>query len=118
LPGLLLTVGHSGRREPLDIYGPVGTRIVVAGLRVIAPYLPYEVRVHELAESHGLHWNGAGLSTLPVDHAVPCLAYRLDVPRSRRFDTDEATRLNVLVTEWKTLQRAESVEANGQTIRP
>jgi ribonuclease Z len=118
LPGLLLTVGHSGRREPLDIYGPVGTRIVIAGLRVIAPYLPYEVRVHELAENHRLHWNGAGLSTLPVDHAVPCLAYRLDVPRSRRFDAEQAARLNVPVTEWKTLQHGESVEVDGQLIVP
>lgn len=118
LPGLLLTVGHAGRREPLDIYGPVGTRIVVAGLRVIAPYLPYEVRVHELAESHRLHWNGAALSTLPVDHAVPCLAYRLDIPRGRRFDVEKARALDVPVTEWKRLQHGEAVQVGAQVIRP
>ena len=33
LPGLLLTVANAGRTEPLDIFGPVHTRSVVAGLR-------------------------------------------------------------------------------------
>jgi ribonuclease Z len=32
LPGLLLTVGHAGRREPLDIFGPVGAGHVVAAV--------------------------------------------------------------------------------------
>lgn len=118
LPGLLLTVGHSGRREPLDIYGPPGTRIVVAGLRVIAPYLPYEVRVHELAESHRLHWNGASLSTLPIDHAIPCLAYRVDLPRTRRFDADKARALDVPIDDWKSLQRGETVLVGNEYVTP
>ncbi|MGE3908450.1 MAG: ribonuclease Z [Chloroflexota bacterium] len=118
LPGLLLTVGHSGRREPLDILGPVGTRIVVAGLRVIAPYLPYEVRVHELAEHRDFHWNGGLISTLPVDHAVPCLAYRLDLPRMRGFDAARATALRVPVEFWKTLQYGTSVTFDGRTVTP
>src|SRR3712207_7030927 len=39
LPGLLLTIGNTGRREPLTIVGPPETRLAVAGLRVVAPYL-------------------------------------------------------------------------------
>src|SRR4051794_29869085 len=54
LPGLLLSVANAGRTEPLDIYGPVHTSIVVAGLRVIAPRLPYEVRIHELGKANGV----------------------------------------------------------------
>jgi ribonuclease Z len=118
LPGLLLTVGHSGRREPLDIYGPVGTSIVVTGLRVIAQRLPYEVRVHEVGESQRLAWNGATLSSLPVDHAVPCLAYRLNLPRTRRFDADKARALGVPITEWKTLQHGEAVRVDGTLVSP
>jgi ribonuclease Z len=118
LPGLLLSTGNAGRTEPLDVFGPVGTRIVVAGLRVVAPYLPFEVRVHELAAKEGIHWNGALLATLPVDHGAPCLAFRLDVPRGRRFDPDRARALGVPVEEWRILQRGDAVVADGQTVRP
>ena len=118
LPGLLLTVANAGRTEPLDIFGPIHTSVVVAGLRVIAPRLPYEVRVHELGEADAIEWNGATLATLPVDHAIPCLAYRLDLARGRRFDPERARALGVPVTEWKLLQRGQSVAVDGRTVWP
>jgi ribonuclease Z len=118
LPGLLLTVGNAGHTAPLDIYGPVGTLAVVAGLRVIAPYLPYEVRVHEVGEQHGIPWNGATLAALPVDHAVPCLAFRLDLARSRPFLPERARMLGVPVLQWKLLQRGEAVTVGARTVQP
>ena len=48
LPGLLHAVANAGRTEPVGIFGPAGTADVVRALRVIAPVLPYEVRVTEL----------------------------------------------------------------------
>lgn len=118
LPGVLLSVANAGRTEPLDVYGPVGTRIVVAGLRVIAPYLPYEVRVHELAESHRFGWNGATIATLPVDHAIPCLAFRLDLARARRFQPERARALGVPIEAWKVLQQGRPVLVDGREVRP
>ena len=118
LPGLLLSVANAGRLEAMDIYGPMGTRHVVAGLRVIAPRLPYEVRVHELGTSDGIEWNGATLATLPVDHAIPCLAYRLDLARGRRFQPERARGLGVPIAEWKVLQQGRSIALDGRTIRP
>ena len=118
LPGLLLSVANAGRVEPMDIFGPVGTRMVVTGLRVIAPRLPYEVRVHELGAASGINWNGATLAALPVDHAIPCLAYRLDLARGRRFQPDRARTLGVPVEEWKVLQRGESVTVGGRRVQP
>ena len=118
LPGLLLTVGNAGRAEPLDIMGPPGTRNAVAGLRVVAPYLPFQVRVHELAGGEELDWNGARLACTPLRHAVPCLGYRLDAPRRPRFDADAARRLGVPVPLWKRLQRGEAVDVAGRRIEP
>jgi ribonuclease Z len=118
LPGLLLSVANAGRTEPLDIYGPIGTRMVVAGLRVIAPRLPYEVRVHEVGTSEGISWKGATLATLSVDHGIPCLAYRLDLTRGRRFEPEQARALRVPIEQWKTLQHGQSVAVGGRTIRP
>jgi ribonuclease Z len=118
LPGLLLTVANAGRREPLDIYGPVGTRTVVAGLRVIAPRLPFEVRVHEVGAARDMAWAGGRLATLPVDHAVPCLAFRFDLARARRFEPERARALGVPIAEWKRLQHGESVVVDGRKIGP
>ena len=118
LPGLLLSVANAGRTEPVDVYGPVGTRVVVAGLRVIAPRLPYEVRVHELGACDDLSWNGATLATLPVDHAVPCLAYRLDLARGRRFEPERARALGVPIEAWKALQQGRPVTVDGRLVDP
>ena len=46
-----------------------------------------------------------------AEHHVPCLAYRLDVPRGRRFLPDRARALGVPVPDWKRLQRGEVVGA-------
>jgi len=118
LPGLLLTIGNAGRTEPLAILGPVGTSRAVAGLRTIAPRLPFEVAVLEWTGGEAVAWNGATLSCTPLDHAIPCLGYRLDVPRHPRFDPDAARRLGVPIERWKHLQRGEPVEIDGRTVRP
>ena len=47
LPGILGTIGNSGRQQPLYIIGPEGIKEAVAAARVIAKYLPYEVIVIE-----------------------------------------------------------------------
>src|SRR5262249_29741390 len=71
-----------------------------------------------LAASEGLDWNGATLATLPLDHAVPCLAYRLDLARGRRFEPERARQLGVPVVEWKLLQQGRSVAVDGREVRP
>lgn len=47
LPGLLATIGNSGRTEPITIIGPDGISSIVNGLRVIVPYLPYDINIIE-----------------------------------------------------------------------
>lgn len=119
IPGLLHTVANSGRTEPLAIYGPAGTAAVIAGLRVIAPSLPYPVIVHELQP-------GACV-TLPADltasvaagfHSVPVLGYRVERARQPGFDAGRARALDVPVTLWSRLQRGETVTVDGRTVTP
>jgi ribonuclease Z len=119
LPGLLLALANSDREEPVAIYGPVGTARVVAGLRTIAPVLPYELRVLELADGDRFPLPG-GLQGCVVagEHGLPCLAYRLDVARGRRFDPERATALGVPLPLWRPLQRGESVSWPGGRAAP
>ncbi|MDQ3044908.1 MAG: ribonuclease Z [Chloroflexota bacterium] len=114
LPGLLHTIANADRTDSLLITGPPGTREVVAGLRVIAPDLPFPVEVREL--------EGGDSFILPVglrgtvvwgEHRIPCLIYRADLPRARRFDADLALRRGIPQHFWRRLQAGESVTWEG-----
>jgi ribonuclease Z len=119
LPGLLHSLANAGREEQVTIYGPIGTAGVVAGLRTIAPFLPYEVRVTELASGARFALPG-GLqgSVLTGEHGLPCLAYRADLARARRFDPARAEALGVPLAQWRTLQHGEPVTWPGGAATP
>jgi ribonuclease Z len=122
LPGLLLTIGNSGRtrEEPLVIAGPRGVHRVVDSLRVIAPHLPYPVRYRELT-GEPADFLGVGpmrLTTCSADHDIPCLAYRMSLARAPAFQPDRAKALRLPVSLWKLLQRGEPVEHDGRVVRP
>jgi len=120
LPGLLLTAGNSGRTEPLLIAGPKHVGKVVDCLRVIAAQLPYEVRYLEIPKDGGEFYSigELRLSAHPVEHWIPCYAYRFDLPRQGRFLPEKAGALNIPVKLWKKLQSGEAVEANGRAVLP
>jgi ribonuclease Z len=107
LPGLLLTQANSGRTEPVHIVGPHGLGAVVAGLMVVARHLPFEVRCRELASDEVFELDDLKVTCVAAEHHVPCLAYRIDVPRGRRFLPDRARALGVPVQDWSRLQSGE-----------
>jgi ribonuclease Z len=109
LPGLLLTQGNSGRTEPVQVLGPPGLAEVVQGLRVVAPRLPFEVATRELTGGDAFELDGLHGHCVEAEHHVACLAYRLDLPRGRRFLPQRARELGVPVNQWSRLQRGEPV---------
>lgn len=104
VPGLLLTLGNAGRTERLTVLGPPGLTHVLNGLLRIAPHLPFELACHELSGGQDMTLLGLNIRTAAADHHVPCVAYRIDVPRARRFLPDRARELGVPVAEWSRLQ--------------
>lgn len=126
LPGMLLMIGNAGRTEPLTLLGPPGLQAVVAGLRTVAPELPYEVRcvvpepgrVYEVDSPWAESGRGLRISVLPLDHALPCLAYALEAPRAPAFLPERARALGLPVQLWGRLQRGEAVEWSGRRVRP
>ena len=109
LPGLLLTLGNSGRTEPVTILGPSGLEPVVRGLIVVAPYLPFEVRLGDVSDGSQLALDGLEVHGAPGEHHVPCVAYRLEVPRARRFLPEAARALQVPLHDWSRLQHGETL---------
>jgi ribonuclease Z len=119
LPGLLHTVANAGRTAPIHLYGPRDTTRIVNGLRVIAPELPYDLVIHELEDGDTFDLPG-GLqgSVCQGQHPMSCLAYRLDLPRKRRFNPQRARTLGVPQDLWQPLQRGESVAWPGGMATP
>jgi ribonuclease Z len=118
LPGLLLTLGNAERREPLTIFGPRSLGAVVAGLRVIAPHLPYDVECRELGGGERFALGPLQVACLAVEHSLPCLSYTFERPRQRRFEPERARALGLPPPLWGRLQRGESVTWEGRTVLP
>lgn len=124
LPGLLLTIGNSGRTEPITIIGPKGTTELVQGLRVVAPYLPYELNILEnpqepveiqssIGEFHDLV-----ISTLELEHSTSCLGYSFYFRRKPKFDVESAIANEIPKKLWSRLQKNEIIINNDKTYIP
>jgi ribonuclease Z len=115
LPGILFQIAHSGRTEPVTVYGSQWTTEVVSALLTIVGLLPYELRVVELegGESIALP-GGLTLRTLALRHRLSCLAYAIEVARRPEFDPERARLLGVPLEHWRRLQDGETVAG----IRP
>lgn len=112
LPGLLLTMGNEGRREPVTIYGPPGLEKIVSAVLTLATDLPFSLTLRELSGDSQSVFNQSGLAitAFPLRHSVPCLGYRLELPRPGKFDPQAAAERQVPVRLWSRLQRGERLE--------
>ncbi len=119
LPGMLLAMSKAQKETPLHIYGPVGLKRVVDGLRVIAPELTYPVYLHELTGEKD-RFDAIGLEITPflLAHGMPCLGYRMHLPRQGAFNPLRALALGIPVKAWKTLQKGDAVTVGEQTFAP
>lgn len=120
LPGLLLTIANSDRKEPLILFGPPGLIKVIKGLTVITPVLPYDLVLVEL-QDEGLSENSVGdiiIKSISVAHTLPCLAYSIEIKRSGKFDVQRAADIGVPKALWSRLQKGEVVEYEDRRYTP
>lgn len=114
LPGMLLTIGNAGRTEPLTLIGPPGLQEIVEGLLKIAGGIPFPIQYIELIDQgQELCAAGIQISWIPVNHSVPCVAYRFEVRRMGRFDAKKAMQLGLPKPLWSIVQKEGTVEYQG-----
>lgn len=119
LPGLLLSMGNSERKEPITLIGPRGLEKVVNSLRVIAPGLPFALNFVEIREPEAeFQIKGYRLKAFRVHHNVPCYGYSISVPRGGRFYMEKAQENQVPMRLWSRLQKGETVEHEGRLYTP
>lgn len=119
IPGLMHTLAHSGKTDPLHIVGPKATYQIIEGLFIIVGQLPFDVFIHEMEQGSELDLpGGVRVSVAEGEHRGPVLSYRFDVDRAPAFLPERAEALGVPVNLWSNLQRGESVEVKGRNISP
>lgn len=119
LPGLLLTIGNTGRTEPITIIGPPGLKEVVNGLLVVAKDLSFDLILKELPDkAQSLDVGEFRISVVPVDHRIPCFAYSIEIKRQPRFMIEKAKENNIPQRYWKKLQYGEKVIEGDLVYEP
>ena len=125
LPGFLLSLGNSGREEPLDIYLPEGKTGVIKGLLSICDRLPYQVRFNELPLDRECSFELPQIDpllearSLPLRHSTHCLGYSLTLTRRQEFRPERAKELDIPVKFWRVLHSGEAVTLDdGRVITP
>lgn len=120
LPGLLLTIGNSGRTQPLHIIVPIGAGEIINSLLSVCGYLPYEVKIFELPENKPVHFEKIGLNitSIPLIHHISCLGYSFELILKPHFLPEKAKKLNIPVHLWKFLHNSDNVEFENNIITP
>ncbi len=120
LPGLLSSIGNTGRQKPISIYGPIGIYKALEGLLYTIGYIPYELIVIELEENveHNFDIIGLDVHAVSLEHWVSCFGYSLSLNLKPRFLPDKAKELNIPVNMWNKLHNGENVKVGNKTISP
>ncbi len=116
LPGLLLTIGNSGRIDPLHLIGPTGLKEVVSGLLVIAKELPFKLVFHEIDEENGsINFGEICINYFKVKHKVECYGYNILLNRVGKFNVEKAVNNKVPKQIWGSLQKSEEFQFENVT---
>ena len=112
LPGLLLTMGLSGRREPVQLFGPKGISLTINSmLDACEGELEFELIVHEMEPGDVERFNGFSVSAFRTEHNCPSLGYLYkEDDRSGSFDKEKAMRFGLKPgPDFSAIQRGEEV---------
>lgn len=122
LPGLLQTMGLNERSEPLQVYGPPGTRRVLETLMSVGGRRSrFDISVKELGDGDVVPFDGYEVHAREIKHTSFNLGYALvEEPRPGRFDKERALELGVPEGRlFSRLQRGEAVETpEGNVVEP
>lgn len=121
IPGLMQTMSFMGRKEPLLIYGPEGTREFTELFEALGYFnLKYEVRGIELKPGDLIEREEYVIRALKTEHNISSLGYALiENPRPGRFNREKAIKLGIPPGPlFAKLQKGNPVEVNGKLINP
>ena len=113
LPGLLQTMGMTGRKNPLLVCGPAGiTRSVEMVMSACEGELEYPLEVREVSPGDRVELGCASVSVFATEHGVPSVGYiYAENDRPGRLDKEKALRMGL--EPGPDLSRV----VNGETVK-
>jgi ribonuclease Z len=123
LPGLLQTMALMDRKEPVQIYGPVGLKdFLVCTKETLNFGLTFPVEISQIL-SEGVVCDEEEYSVVATksNHAVESYAFAfMEKPRPGKFYPKKAQALGIPAGElWSKLQRGEEITlAHGKVVKP
>lgn len=123
LPGLLQTMALMDRKEPVEVYGPVGLKdFLICTKETLNFGLTFPVEINQiLSEGVVCDQNEYQVIATKSNHAVESYAFALvEKTRPGKFYPKKAIELGVPAGElWSKLQRGEEVTAtDGKAVKP
>ncbi len=121
LPGLLQTMKMAGRKEPLRVFGPTGTKRFVdalLGVPGIAVDFPVDV-VDVSAEKQEKCFENAlfSVSSFPVEHLCKAVGYALEEHEKVRFHEALAKSKGIRGRMFTELTEKKKIVLEGKTIK-
>jgi len=120
--GFLRTLGMTGRKHPILLYGPApARRLLHQAIHLGVDDLGFPVELTELRDGDVLKRDGYTVRAVGVDHRVNALGYVLEEDtRAGKFALEKARALNVAPgPDFGKLQRGETVTSrDGLLVRP
>jgi ribonuclease Z len=123
LPGVLQTMALMDRKEPVQVFGPVGIKdFLVCTKETLNFGLTFPVEISEIL-AEGVVCDEEEYSVMAVrsNHAVDSYAYAfVEKPRPGKFYPKKALALGVAEGElWSRLQGGEEIKlADGKVVKP
>lgn len=114
LPGLLTSLSHLQRTQPLVIVGPQGIKNFVENIFAHSrTHLSYELTFMELdSESEGILMDDGLVRVrwFPLDHRIPTVGYRFDVEETyRKLKIDLVSARPIPVNKYRDIQAGREV---------
>ena len=123
LPGLLQTMALMDRKEPVQVYGPVGVKEFLLYTKKTLNFgLTFPVEISEISkEGDVCETEEYSLTATKSNHAVESYAFAfIEKSRPGKFYPEKALALGVAKGElWSQLQKGEEVKLkDGNTVKP
>lgn len=116
LPGLLQTMGMSGRRDPVSVYGPTGLlKALKSMLDACEGELEYDLRIEEVEGDEEFSFDSFDVTVFRTAHNTPSVGYVYrEHDRPGAFNKEKAEKLGLVPgDDFSRLQAGETV--NGVT---
>jgi ribonuclease Z len=123
LPGLLQTMTLMDRKNPLQVYGPMGIKdFLVCCQQTLNAELTYPVEINEIVKPGVItEEEGYVVETIKSNHTIESYSYAFEEkPHPGEFFPEKALALDVPEGElWSKLQKGENINLpNGKTVTP